>query len=108
MSADGRERFRQRARLWRWVSASGANLFFLRFTGDVAEAISALALMRRLEHGRRPEWGALRSEAQIGATLWRTSMFPGDQASWLLPVKRAVREVEGLAENGEVAVEVRL
>lgn len=108
MIDDGRECFRQRAALWRWVSASGANLFFLRFTEEVAEAISALALMRRLEGGRRRGWGSLKVEARIGATRWTTSIFPGDNASWLLPVKRAVREAEGLVEDRDAVVEVRL
>lgn len=100
--------FVQRAALWRWVSASGANLYFLRFTGEVAEAISALALMRRLESGRRRGWGALKVEARIGATRWRTSIFPGDDDSWLLPVKRAVRDAECLVEGSESEVEVLL
>ena len=108
MTGDTREHFAQRAALWRWVSASGANLFFLRFTGEVAEAISALAVMRRLESGRRRGWGALRAEARIGATRWRTSIFPGDGASWLLPVKREVREAEGLREGVEAEAEVWL
>ena len=106
MSADGRECFRQRAALWRWVSASGANLYFLRFTGEVAEAISALALMGRLESGRRRGWGSLQVEARIGAARWRTSIFPGDGDSWLLPVKRAVRKGEGLSEGQDTMVEV--
>ena len=108
MNADGGECFRQRAKLWRWVSASGANLYFLRFTGEVSEAISALALMRRLESGRRRGWGALRVEARIGTARWRTSIFPGDGDSWLLPVKRAVREAEALREGQDTMVEIRL
>ena len=108
MIDDTRERFTQRAALWRWVSASGANLFFLRFTGEVAEAISALALMRRLETGRSRGWGSLRVEARIGPTRWRTSIFPGDKESWLLPVKLSVRRQEALVEGDEAEVEVWL
>lgn len=76
MTGDGRERFRQQAALWRWAGASGGNWFFVRFTGEVAEAISALALMRRLETGKRRGWGSLRVEARIGATAWQSSIFP--------------------------------
>lgn len=106
--SDGRERFGQRAALWRWVGASGGNWFFVRFTGEVAEAISALALMRRLETGKRRGWGSLKVEARIGATVWRSSIFPGDGDTWLLPVKRAVRGTEGLNEADEVEVEIAL
>ena len=108
MRADGRERFRQRVTLWRWTAASGGSWFFLRFTGEVAEAISALALMRRLETGKRRGWGSLKVEARVGETRWASSIFPSDEGSWLLPVKRAVREAEGLAEDEETEVEVEV
>lgn len=107
-ASDPRECFAQRAALYRWAAANEGNWFFLRFTADVAEAISALALMRRLETGRRRGWGSLKVEARIGATRWPTSIFPGDQGSWLLPVKRAVRAAEGLSEGSETDFEVRL
>ena len=100
--------FRQRAQLFRWVTASGANLYFVRFTDDVADAIGAIALMRRLEGGRRRGWGSLRVYASIDATSWRTSIFPGDHDTWLLPIKREVRDVEGLAEGDELDVEIKL
>lgn len=100
------ERFIQRARLFRWVTASGASLFFLRFTGDVAEEIAALAVMRRLEGGRRRGWGSLPVEARIGETRWRTSIFPGNDASWLLPVKLAVRRAEGVGEDDQVSASI--
>ena len=108
MTDDPREHFRQRATLWRWVAANGVGWYFLRLTGEVAEAISALALMRRLESGRRRGWGSLKIEARIGATLWQTSIFPGNEGSWLLPVKRAVRAAEGLVEGARTEVEVWL
>lgn len=108
MSDHGREHFGQRASVWRWVGASGGNWFFVRFTGEVAEAISALALMRRLETGKRRGWGSLKVEARIGATAWQSSIFPGDGDTWLLPVKRSVREAEALAEGSEAEVAIML
>lgn len=108
MSADGRERFAQRTALWTWATANGVTWHFLRFTGEVAEAISALALMRRLETGQKRGWGALKCEARIGATRWHTMVVPGDNDSWLLPVKRAVRLAEGLVDGTETEVEVLL
>jgi len=103
---DGRELFSQRTALWRWVGGSGGNWFFVRFTDQVAEAISALAAMRRLETGRRRGWGSLKVVARIGGTSWRTSIFPGDGDTWLLPVKRSVREAETLTEGEDAEVEI--
>lgn len=108
MNDDGRELFAQRAKLWTWINATGATLHFLRFTGEVAEAISALAAMRRLEGGHRRGWGSLRAEAHVGDTRWPTMVFPGDNDSWLLPVKREVRQAEGLVEGSETDFEVLL
>ncbi|HVR89859.1 MAG TPA: DUF1905 domain-containing protein [Novosphingobium sp.] len=102
------EQFTQRAALWRWTTASGAGLIFVRFTDPVAGEISTLALMRRLEGGHRRGWGSLKVMAEIGATRWATSIFPGNEASWLLPVKAGVRKAEGIAEGDEVDVSIEL
>lgn len=42
-------------------------------------------------------FGAVRVDARIGATTFRTSIFPGADGTYVLPVKRAVRDAEGLA-----------
>ena len=47
--------------------------------------------------GNRPGFGSVRVEVTIGATSWKTSLFPSKQVqAYVLPVKRAVREAEGL------------
>jgi hypothetical protein len=60
-------------------------------------------------HAARSEltygWGVIPVEAQIGETEWTTSLFPKD-GRYLVPVKTAVRNAEGL-ELGDV-VEIRL
>lgn len=106
MSGNGHNSFLQRASLWRWVAANGANLYFVRFTGGIANEISALAAMRRLETGRRRGWGSLKVVVRIGGTSWQTSIFPGDGDTWLLPVKRSVREAENLSECEDAEVEI--
>jgi Domain of unknown function (DUF1905) len=50
-------------------------------------------------------WGMVPVEAQIGATGWKTSLFPKD-GRYVVPVKARVRTAEGL-EIGDV-VTVRL
>jgi Domain of unknown function (DUF1905) len=95
-------------KLWIWSSNKApASWHFLTIEGEAAEAIHALALMRRLENGRRRGWGAMKVKAQIGDTGWETSIFP-DKGSggWLLPVKAAVRKAEGLIAGEQVQVAV--
>lgn len=96
------------ATLWIWSSdKAAASWHFLTIEGDAAEAIHALALMRRLENGRRRGWGAMKVKAQVGDTEWETSIFPDKSSGgWLLPVKAAVRKAEGLVAGDAVQVTI--
>ena len=99
-----------RAKLWLWqTDKAPASWHFLTINGDAAEAIHALALMRRLEFGKQRGWGAIKVTATIGATRWQTSIFPEKgKGGWLLPVKAAVRKDEGLVAGDDVDVSVEL
>ena len=98
------------ATLWLWTSANApASWHFLTIEGEVAEAIHALALMRRLEYGRKRGWGSMKVTAAIGETDWQTSIFPEkDSKGWLLPVKASVRKAEGLIAGDAVTVRLTL
>lgn len=48
-------------------------------------------------------WGMIPVRARIGATDWETSLFPKD-GLYVVPVKDAVRRVEGLDEGDTVTV----
>jgi hypothetical protein len=46
-------------------------------------------------------------EVTVGSTTWRTSLFPDTKrATYLLPVKKAVRTAEGLADGTRVDAEL--
>jgi hypothetical protein len=40
----------------------------------------------------------------VGATTWTTSVFPGDDGRYVLPVKKAVRLAESIEEEDPVTV----
>ena len=63
--------------------------------------------MRRLE-GMSRGFGSLKVTVVIGASTFKTSVFPSKELGWLLPVKASVRKAEGLAEGDavELALEV--
>ena len=94
--------------LWIWTTDKApASWHFLTLSGDVAEAIHALALMRRLEGGQKRGWGSMKVRATVGDTSWETSIFPAkDVGGWLLPVKASVRRAEGLVAGDMVIVSV--
>jgi hypothetical protein len=52
-------------------------------------------------------WGMVPVTAQIGATRWKTSLFPKD-GRYIVPVKAWVRRVEELAVGDVVTVELSI
>jgi Domain of unknown function (DUF1905) len=91
--------------LWRWQgkakdgTPSSMSWFFITIDGAVAEAIRAAS------PGRKAAWGSVYVAVTIGATTWRTSLFPSKEVGgYILPVKAAVRKAERLAEGDVVAV----
>jgi Domain of unknown function (DUF1905) len=96
-------------KLWRWKgqakdgTPSPVAWFFITIDGAVAEAIRAAS------PGRTAAWGSVYVRVTIGATSWRTSLFPSKEVSgYLLPIKAAVRKAERLEEGGEARVRVEI
>ncbi len=87
--------------LWRWSGGGSASWHFITIGGEAGEALSATALMRRME-GMARGWGSLKVSARIGDSSFATSVFPSKEQGWLLPVKAAVRKAEGLVEGDRV------
>lgn len=92
--------------IWRWTTpAAPAAWFFVTIDGEAGEALSATALMRRLE-GMKKGFGSLKVVARIGESEFKTSVFPSKELGWLLPVKATVRKAEGVGEGDTVTVEL--
>jgi hypothetical protein len=54
-------------------------------------------------------FGSVRVEVTVGASTWRTSIFPSmQQRAYVLPVKKAVRDAEGFAEGGAAPLTLRV
>ena len=93
------------APLWRWDAkdeeTSGA-WYFVSLPFDVSDEIEATA-------GPGKGFGSVRVEVTIGGSTWRTSVFPSTvEKTYVLPVKKAVRQAEGLDEGSEAAVRLSL
>lgn len=102
------ERLTHTGPLWRWTTPSGlAAWFFITVDGEAGEALSATALMRRLEKSIGG-FGSLKVSARIGDSVFKTSLFPSKELGWLLPVKAAVRKAEGVSEGDVVVVELEV
>ena len=54
-------------------------------------------------------FGSVRVEVTIGATTWRTSVFPDARSGcFVLPVKRSVRRAEDVDVGGEARIGLRV
>lgn len=82
-------------KVWVWTSGQGAKTrekkpvrwFFVTVEGEPAAALKLAGL------GLTAGFGSLPVRASIGATTWRTSVFPQKESGgWLLPLKAAVRK----------------
>ena len=89
--------------LWRWSGGSNGSWHFMTIDGAAGEALSATALVRRLER-TIGGFGSLKVRAEIGDTRFATSVFPSKSQGWMLPVKASVRRAEDLAEGDSVTV----
>ena len=59
--------------------------------------------------GIRAGFGSVRVAATVGTTSWRTSIFPDSKTgTYLLPVKKEVRDAEKLETGDEVWVQVQI
>ena len=53
--------------------------------------------------------GRARAQATIGGSTWRTSVFPDSKSGcYALPIKRAVRNAEGLEPGAVTSVTIEL
>ena len=84
------------AELWLWDARRTQSWTFVSVPVSQSEEI------RDMVGGPRSGFGSVRVRATIGSTTWTTSIFPGSQAGYVLPVKRPVRVAEGL-DVGDVA-----
>ena len=51
----------------------------------------------------------MRVEVTVGATTWRTSVFPeASRGAFVLPIKKAVRQAEDLDDGDEVTLTLRI
>jgi len=89
------------ARLWRYPGADGWHF------GSLPPGISAD--ITEVSAGIRRGFGSVRVAVTIGATSWRTSIFPDSKTgAYLLPVKKAVRAAEHLETGDEVKAQLKI
>lgn len=98
------------AKLWLYNTEKAA-WHFITLPNAAGDKIRFFTAQDMPAHRRSRGFGSVKVAATIGATSWRTSVFPykeGDINSYILPVKREVREKTGLGEGDMAEVSLSL
>jgi hypothetical protein len=54
-------------------------------------------------------FGSVRVRVEVGGSTWWTSLFPdAERGAYVLPLKRSVRDAEGLVEGAVVRIRVEV
>ena len=88
--------------VFRWDAREDSSWFFTAVPPELSEDIRELP--------RPPRgFGSVRVRARVGATEWTTSIFPDSTSgSYVLPLKKAVRDAENLVDGGPVTVRLHV
>lgn len=91
------------AELWLWDARQSDSWTFVNLPPDASAEIREIA-------GAVPRgFGSVRVTATIGATTWKTSIFPDAKAGvYVLPLKKAVRKAEKIEAGDTATVKVEL
>lgn len=91
------------AELWVWDARRGETWTFVSLPVDESEEI------RERAGEPRRGFGSVRVRVTIGGSTWQTSIFPDSaRGCYVLPVKRAIRDAEGLDAGDTAAVTVEI
>ncbi|MEL7975737.1 DUF1905 domain-containing protein [Isoptericola sp. F-RaC21] len=83
---------------WLWQVRTDAQWWFLTVPPDASDELAELPLPPR-------GFGSIKVTITVGATTWTTSVFPSDeQRGYILPLKRSVRQAEGIGPGDVVEV----
>jgi hypothetical protein len=91
------------AELWLWDARQSDSWTFLSLPDEASAEIREVA-------GALPRgFGSVRVTVTLGATVWKTSIFPDAKAGvYVLPLKKAVRKAEAVEAGDTVTVKVEL
>ena len=89
------------APLWQW-QARRDEWFFVSVPEELSDEITART------DGLRGGFDSVPVHVTVGASSWRTSIFPGGDGRYSLPMKKSVRVAEGIERGSDVHVVLEL
>jgi Domain of unknown function (DUF1905) len=90
------------AELWIWDARKEDGWTFLSVPTEESEEIRAYSASQP-----RAGFGSVRVSVTIGGSTWQTSVFPGEDGNYALPIKKSIRLAEGIVAGDVVTVKLR-
>ena len=87
--------------IFRWDAREDAAWFFTAVPPELSEEIREIPRTYR-------GFGSVRVRARVGGSEWSTSIFPDSSGSYVLPLKKKVRDTESLVDGGPVCVHLEV
>ncbi|ADI28925.1 DUF1905 domain-containing protein [Methylotenera versatilis] len=85
-----------------WLWQGKGTWHFITLPQDKSEEIKFFS---DNHFGKRRGWGSVRVSANIGGTIWETSIFPsGSLEAYILPIKAEVRKKQKIVAGDDVEV----
>ena len=88
--------------IFRWEARDDAAWYFTSVPPELSEEIREIPRPYR-------GFGSVRVRARVGGSEWATSIFPSsNEGTYVLPLKKKVRDAEGLVDGGPVTVRLEV
>lgn len=88
--------------VFRWDARDDSSWYFTALPPELSEDIREIPRPHR-------GFGSVRVQAHVGGSEWRTSIFPDStRGTYVLPLKKAVRNAESLVDGGPVTVRLEV
>jgi len=89
--------------VWLWQTETATAWHFVTLPVDISEDIKAFT--KHFARGFR----SVKVEVRIGATIWKTSLFPSkEKGAYLLPLKKSVRVAEDIGVGSVAEIHLRI
>ena len=85
-----------------WVYPGMAGWHFVTIEKEDGEELKRQYFLPRRGFGSIPVW------VSIGKTRWKTSVFPEKEKTFLLPLKKAVRDAEAIHEGDTIKLTIEV
>lgn len=90
-----------KSKLWKYQGPAG--WYFVTLPKLLSKKI------RKIHQNSEEGWGRLKSEATIGKTSWKTSIWFDTKAdAYLLPIKAEVRKKESMQEGSQTQITLHI